>query len=72
MNFINWWRNKARGRIFEAFNRRWPQAGDFLFVVLFPREVLDQRKRDKAMRKRFETFCKKNGMTKVNSRWVKQ
>jgi hypothetical protein len=69
---LHWWRDKARGRIFEAINRRWPEAGDFLFVVLFPREVLDQRKRDKAVRARFNAFCKTHGMTKVNGHWVKK
>ena len=72
MNPIAWWKNSARGHIFEALHRRWPKAGDFLFAVLFPREILAQRKRDKTVRARFRAFCEKHGMTKMNGRWVKE
>ena len=71
-----WWRNKARGAIFEALNRRlpprWLKPRDVLFAALFPREILDQRKRDKAVRARFRAFCAKHGMTKVNGVWVRE
>ena len=67
-----WWRNKARGAIFEALHKRMPFAGDLLFAALFPREILAQRKRDKAVRARFHTFCAKHDMTKVNGKWVRE
>jgi hypothetical protein len=60
MNFINWWQNKARGRVFEAFNRCWPKAGDLFLTILYPRVVLDQRKRDRQFDERTVRDCPDN------------
>jgi hypothetical protein len=62
-----------RSTIFNIISRRlpWMTKGTWLISLFYPREWWAQRKRDQAMRKRFNDFCATRGLRKIDGKWEK-